>query len=423
MALGWYYRHEGITHGPVPTEEVKALAAQGLLGRQDLLWREGDGPEIALPAEAALNFRALPEAPHSPSDRGFPGGFLPEWLRDVADMERKGPQAPVLPNPGIPEWLEDLRLWLGLDLLASPTQNLAAMQSVTTGLPDWIEGWVRDENTKSFHEKEQVPISQIMEESAIEPVSPARGPSPIPAANNEVSQAELAGKQGSAPRTAADVAPASDLTPPVPLPPQLMPAGQQAAPEPVANDKAYGVAPQSTVIGAAEKQPVEKQREQVEQPAVCAAGAPPVPRRPLQTRLGPAGLSAVDVLAKKTLLATGFDLQTGQVLDPEKFHQWKQQKARSVAPHQPPVTNASVIEVFRKARIAVEKWIDDEKNQLPMVNADLQEIKSHPEILAILDENANYGQEMRTKLEQHLEFLVENRRKYYQAIERHRTGG
>jgi len=122
------------------------------------------------------------------------------------------------------------------------------------------------------------------------------------------------------------------------------------------------------------------------------------------------------------LQASGLDLQTGRVVDTEKFHRWKKQHAQSASVGRP-VSNASLFETFRKARTSVEGWVDEESNRLCILESNPEEIKRKPEIQAILNEYAGYGLEMREKLLRHLEFMIENRRKYYKALEERRTGG
>jgi hypothetical protein len=115
---------------------------------------------------------------------------------------------------------------------------------------------------------------------------------------------------------------------------------------------------------------------------------------------------------------TGLDLLTGQVLDPDKFQTWKQQNARPAAQGQATDAVVSPFETFRKGRIAVERWVDDDNNRSWIMSAAGEEVKTNPEVLALLREHADAGTEIHDKLLHHLEFLVENRRQYYLA-----TGG
>jgi hypothetical protein len=129
----------------------------------------------------------------------------------------------------------------------------------------------------------------------------------------------------------------------------------------------------------------------------------------------PAVLETANCLAEKTFQETGFDVKTGQILDEARFQTWKQQNAQPSSAEKPAVTYASLFEVFRKARNAIESWVDEDKNRSLILHADFDEITTQPPVQAILQEYATYGREMREKLIHHLELMVENRRKYYKA--------
>ena len=115
-------------------------------------------------------------------------------------------------------------------------------------------------------------------------------------------------------------------------------------------------------------------------------------------------------------------METGQILDPEKFRKWKQQQASSTTAGQPAVSNGGLLEVFRKGRFAIESWVDDPANRACVMKADIEEIKQRPEMQAILREYAKFGEAMHDKLLRHLGFVVENRRKYAAAVEGMRVG-
>jgi hypothetical protein len=85
MTQSWFYRHQGKNYGPVSAEELKKLADKGLLDPQDMVWPDGKGPNEAFHAEAAVTFARPPAA-----------GALPDWL-------------------------EDLRVWVSLEEAAGPT--------------------------------------------------------------------------------------------------------------------------------------------------------------------------------------------------------------------------------------------------------------------------------------------------------------
>jgi hypothetical protein len=285
MSQSWFYQHGGKTHGPVTSEQIKELARKRMLDAHDLIWPEGGNPQGAIPADAALDFPTLvaagpgdsaepPGSAVAPAPPSRASGSVPDWLGDVAALEKTGPAqvAPLAPAATAPEYLEDLRLWISLDVRSSrPTSS------------------------------------------------------------------------GARPSKAAPQASPSTAAPAVPVEPRSR---------------------------------------------------------------GARGAKA------KTASETGFDAATGRILDPEKFHKWRSQRPEGAPGN---VTNASLLAAFRKARIMIEAWIDDDKNRLRITHGDGQEIKEHPEMQAILGQFSQYGSTMRDKLERHLAFLVNNRRKYYRA--------
>ena len=224
---------------------------------------------------------------------------MPDWLADVVQAESKGPLPGPLPSNEIPKWLldrlEDLRLWIGLEvhIPAAPTTDSAPLNSGQPGdVPDWLQGW---------------------------------------------------------------------LTPETPI-----------------------------------------------------VSLPPSPTMPVALRVPP--VASTNPLVEKIRQLSGFDLETGQILDPVKFAKWKQQQTQSGTAGQPAVSNASLLEVFRKGRSAIEAWVDDDKNRSSVMHAVADEIKTNQEIQAILHQYMNYGKGLQEKLLRHLEFMVENRRNYYKAV-------
>jgi hypothetical protein len=97
----WYYSQEGQVRGPCTAEELKELVAIGLLRQQDRVWKEREDPELGTSVETVLN--------------------LPDWVEDVARLETRGPVPPTAASHELPDWLEDLRIWYGLEEpVASP---------------------------------------------------------------------------------------------------------------------------------------------------------------------------------------------------------------------------------------------------------------------------------------------------------------
>jgi hypothetical protein len=300
----WHYTHAGTTHGPFTVDELKEQASRQLLLPNDILWQEAGSPEYGIPAHLVIDFPAVPAASSS----------LPDWLADVGVEERQDPFERVPPSNEVPEWLEDLRLWISLETpseasstSANAAEILMAPPTPTGGLPDWLASWKAVEGPTG-------------------PTTPVKPP----------------------------IAPA-------PIVPMATPVTPTLAPK------------------------------------------PSVP---------PRAKSATEMMRD----VTGFDADTGQILDAKKFQAWKQQQARTSAANQPAVSNSSFLGIFRDARTAIETWVDDDKNRLRVLHADLAEIKNNPEVRAIVQGCANYGKEMQEKLLRHLEFVVENRRKYYAAL-------
>jgi len=300
-----------------------------------------------------------------------------------------------MPTAEIPEWLEDLRLWVGLELYTPARRaddETTSNPTLAGEIPDWLHGWMTPEKAKPAPQDQASP-------SARAPAVPVAVPGTSP-----TSEKPAAVSQSAQPALPSPVSVTSQVFPPVTLEPAI-------APPPVAPT----VAPAMPTGGPAEVanpqipadvsvQPVNPPIANTASLAESAAGPP----RPLKS------LDAI-------LQASGFDLDTGRVVDVEKFHRWKLQHAQSASVRQR-LSNASLFETFRKARTAIEAWVDADANHACVMQADPEEIKCKPEIDAILQEYANYGKDMRDKLLRHLEFMVENRRKYHKAMEERRVG-
>jgi len=119
------------------------------------------------------------------------------------------------------------------------------------------------------------------------------------------------------------------------------------------------------------------------------------------------------VQARTTVITlTGFDPQSGQILDADRFRKWQreqnQQADRRLA--------KSLQEVFFEARRAVEAWVDAEANRNLIITGDPGSIRRDVELQESINRYANYGSVMLARLWTHLEFMVENRRSFYQAL-------
>ena len=101
----------------------------------------------------------------------------------------------------------------------------------------------------------------------------------------------------------------------------------------------------------------------------------------------------------------------GRIVDAVKFRTW-QKAAHS---KKTGLTNESLFEVFRKARTAIENWVDEDSRRALVLSGDIDAIKKDAQLSALLRQYDGFGSALRDKLIHHLEFMVENRRKYYAA--------
>jgi len=114
-----------------------------------------------------------------------------------------------------------------------------------------------------------------------------------------------------------------------------------------------------------------------------------------------------------TLLLDGFDPDTGQVYDQARFTQWQREQRVSRVQQSTAPTHG---EIFHKARIHLDRWLDFDRNRGPILTGDLECIRQDPDIVRFMNYHARYGPDMVHKLWAHLQFMVENRRKYYCAL-------
>jgi hypothetical protein len=149
--------------------------------------------------------------------------------------------------------------------------------------------------------------------------------------------------------------------------------------------------------------------------------SPPTPvSSPALTDCNPAhsitpSLATEDLLAKQAIAETGHDPSTGQIFDQDRYEKWHHLRAAAAATEPSAVCTESIGEVYHKARSALARWVDDDNRHTLIMTADLEELRKHPEVQAILAQFELYGPVMREKLVHHVEYLVTNRRKYYTA--------
>ena len=129
----------------------------------DWVWQDG--------ADARLRAAdVLPPGPAAP---------VPDWLADVAEVEKKELQSgPAAPSEG-PEWLEDLRLWIALEQYQPGWEafNKTADSTVSTqagNIPEWLASW-----SVPAAPKESRPAQLPVVPALASPI--AKAPIPVPA--------------------------------------------------------------------------------------------------------------------------------------------------------------------------------------------------------------------------------------------------
>ncbi len=132
------------------------------------------------------------------------------------------------------------------------------------------------------------------------------------------------------------------------------------------------------------------------------------------TAVLPAKTTPVEDVARPSTQETGFDASTGRIIDQDIFRKW-QKTARA---GEPGVTNESLFEVFRRARIAIENWVDEDSNRGLVLAGDIPTMKKDSRLAAVFHASRGFGPAMEEKLLRHLKFIVGNRSKYYRASRR-----
>jgi serine/threonine protein kinase len=111
---------------------------------------------------------------------------------------------------------------------------------------------------------------------------------------------------------------------------------------------------------------------------------------------------------------SGHDPDTGEIFDPVKFRNWQRAQAAKQRPS--PATAPSVSEIFQKGRTQLDAWLDLERNRRPILAGDMDYIRQDRDIQRFMQYHARFGPEMLHKLWQYLQFMIENRRKYFCAL-------
>jgi hypothetical protein len=110
---------------------------------------------------------------------------------------------------------------------------------------------------------------------------------------------------------------------------------------------------------------------------------------------------------------TGYDAQTGRILDAVRFTSWQRDQARKRQEELAGRPTTPLLEVYLQAKKDVERWVDGEQNRDLVVAGDLEVIREDGRLLDVLRPYRCWGPGLMEKLWQHLAFVVENRRRFY----------
>ena len=84
MTIKWFYKHAGHVLGPYNADEMRLLAAIGLVRPEDRVWPEGGGRHDVIEARSAIDFAAC--RPYRRPRRGHPSGG--PFILDLRRHER-----------------------------------------------------------------------------------------------------------------------------------------------------------------------------------------------------------------------------------------------------------------------------------------------------------------------------------------------
>ena len=151
---------------------------------------------------------------------------------------------------------------------------------------------------------------------------------------------------------------------------------------------------------------------------------PPATSKPLAAPAVPPAAAAAKPSAAGPLRATtlnlgdatpeemGFNPDTGQVLDPVKFKQWQQGFLSRDRERRAAIPGGPVTDPYEKARKELADWVDLDENRSLIATGDMEAIRQDPFVQEFIRGCKSFGPEIIERLEHHLEFLVENRKKF-----------
>jgi hypothetical protein len=371
MSKTWYYSRGGKVTGPIRTDELKLQAALGVLRHSDLIWPSNSAHNVAVEAGAALDFLALKAMISA----------LPDWISDVAKAEALASAPPQLatkpPDPGAPAWLADIHR-----LLNSPP-------SKPSPLPSWMLDFELAELASRVNQFPRWLTGLLPNEWIAVPIADPTGLQPMP---QKVAAPQASGKRDSR----AKLHGLAEIPPPPALP--------TASPQHVAEAKAMPAPPQEMPAFPA-KLPETK---------IIPAPAPSQdqPTSPVKPPEAKAPASRQFVIE-----ATGHDPETGQILDEAKYHRWQADQNRQEEARRAAQPTGPVIDPFQRARRELADWVDLDENQ-PLIKAnDVETLRQAPFLQEFMRRQQAFGPEMVKKLCHYLDFMVENRRKFYEKAD------
>jgi hypothetical protein len=80
----------------------------------------------------------------------------------------------------------------------------------------------------------------------------------------------------------------------------------------------------------------------------------------------------------------------------------------------------SLQELYQRAQSALQQWADLDINRPLILSGDLDAVRSDIAIKSILDLLDKYGPAITDRFWHHVEFVLENRKKYFEAVSRGR---
>ena len=288
----WYYAEKTSTLRSLQFRGNEGPDCERLAYAVDLVWPQGSDRTVARAAHEVPEFSGLFRIkPATPA--------LPDWLRDVAAVETRGPVPLLGSSHEIPQWLEDLQLWYAAPLRPDAPSRPACAPTPAGPAPETMP--------------------EIMVKKTVLLADPALSRQTMPATTGE---------------------------------------------EPKVPSPALAVSPQPS---------------------------------------------------QETPPDTGFDAETGRILDPEKFQRWLRQKVDS-PDSDAAATNGSLMHrcLSRCSPGDRAAWVDDDSwAGMLILGANIEEIISSAELQILLEQFAEFGPIMKSKLLKHLTFMVENRKRYF----------